>query len=86
MIEATSRSSPTKMSPRRSLSINIQRISDDSSHAKRISTPFFYERFPRRWEEIHPQSNEIPLHLRKHANSLNRQKREIEQKLKEFLH
>ena len=76
----------TKVSPRRPLSINIQRISDDFPHSRRTSTPFINEKFPRTCREIHPKSNEIPPHLRKHANSINRQKREIEQKLKEFLH
>lgn len=78
VIEATSRSQTL---PRRPLSINIHQIGNDSSHSKP-----FCEKSPRVWKEIHVKSTEIPPHLRKHANSINRQKREIEQKLKEFLH
>lgn len=73
----------------RPISIQVDQTNDDRLpllDPKRRSKSFSSRKSPWTLKEVHLKSKEIPPHLRKHFNSINRQKREIEQKLKEFLH
>lgn len=82
----------TKLLRGRSQSITPSRITMDhftSINRKRSSlgkTNSFNEKFPWMFEHINSKSIENHSYLQQHVDSINQQKREIEAKLKLFLH